>query len=58
MTAHGDGLRTSNPLGGANVEVSTGRDGSYIAGSFTLAFGKWLFRLQILPGFLQSISLR
>jgi hypothetical protein len=40
MKAHGDGLRTSNPLGGANVEVSTGRDGSYIAGSFTLAFGK------------------
>ena len=51
MTAHGDGLRTSNPLGGANVEVSTGRDGSYIAGSFTIAFGKWLFCFHFLPRF-------
>lgn len=40
IRAHGDGLRTSNPLGDANVEVTTGRDGSYIAGSFTLAFRK------------------
>ena len=38
MIAHGDGLRTSHPVGGATVEVSTARDGSYVAGSFTLSF--------------------
>ena len=38
LEVHGDGLRTSNPVGGANVEVSTGRDGSYISGSYSLAF--------------------
>jgi len=39
MIVHGDGLRTSNPsIGGADVNVSVGRDGSYISGSFTLAF--------------------
>lgn len=38
MKVHGDGLRTSNPVGGADIEVYTGRDGSYISGSFTLAF--------------------
>ncbi|KAL3774885.1 hypothetical protein ACHAW5_007303 [Stephanodiscus triporus] len=38
IKVHGDGLRTSNPVGGANIELSTGRDGSYISGSYTLAF--------------------
>ncbi|KAL9189871.1 hypothetical protein ACHAXT_009546 [Thalassiosira profunda] len=38
MIVHGDGLRTSNAVGGANIDVSTGRDGSYISGTFTLAF--------------------
>lgn len=52
MKAHGDGLRTSNPLGGANVEVSTGRDGSYINGSFTLAFRKLLYSTKALMHFI------
>ncbi|KAL7537095.1 hypothetical protein ACHAXR_007582 [Thalassiosira sp. AJA248-18] len=38
MKVHGDGLRTSNPVGGAKIEMSTARDGSYISGSYTLAF--------------------
>mmetsp|Transcript_25263 Transcript_25263/g.52844 ORF Transcript_25263/g.52844 Transcript_25263/m.52844 type:complete len:1508 (+) Transcript_25263:155-4678(+) len=38
MEVHGDGLRTSNPVGGADIVVSAGRDGSYISGSYTLAF--------------------
>lgn len=40
MGVHGDGLRTSNPVGGAAIVLSTGRDGSYILGSYTLAFRK------------------
>ena len=38
MTVHGDGLRTSNSVGGAKIELVGGRDGSYIAGTFVLAF--------------------
>eukprot|EP00804_Cyclotella_cryptica_P021433 CCRYP_005783-RA/>CCRYP_005783-RA protein AED:0.00 eAED:0.00 QI:831/1/1/1/1/1/3/2372/6166 len=38
IVVHGDGLRTSNPIGGAYIEHSGGRDGSYISGSFTLSF--------------------
>lgn len=38
IQVHGDGLRTSNPVGGASIEISNGRDGSYIAGTFTIAF--------------------
>jgi hypothetical protein len=38
IVVHGDGLRTSNPVGGALIENSGGRDGSYIAGTFTLSF--------------------
>ena len=45
MKVHGDGLRTSNAVGGANIEASTGRDGSYIYGTFTLAFRKYYFPL-------------
>ena len=41
MEVHGDGLRTSNSVGGAKVEISTGRDGSYISGSYTLLFRKY-----------------
>ena len=28
IKVHGDGLQTSNPAGGVNVKLSTGRDGS------------------------------
>ena len=38
MKVHGDGLRTSNSIGGAKIESVGGRDGSYIAGTFVLAF--------------------
>jgi len=38
MKVHGDGLRTSNSIGGAKIEAVGGRDGSYIAGTFILAF--------------------
>ena len=41
MKVHGDGLRTSNPVGGASIQVSTGRDGSYISGTYTLAFREY-----------------
>ena len=40
MGAHGNGLRTTHLVGGAAVEVSTARDGSYVAGNFTLSFRK------------------
>ena len=41
IVAHGDGLRTSNTsAGGAALSVTTERDGSYIAGEFTLSFRK------------------
>jgi hypothetical protein len=57
MKVHGDGLRTSNAVGGANIEASTGRDGSYISGTFTLAFRKCCFRVT--DGFVSCIlSLR
>ena len=39
MKVHGDGLRTSNSIGGAKIESIGGRDGSYIAGAFVLSFG-------------------
>ena len=42
MIVHGDGLRTSNPIGGADIDISTGRDGSFISGTFTLSFGECL----------------
>jgi len=38
MKVHGDGLRTSNSIGGAKIEAVGGRDGSYIAGTFILSF--------------------
>jgi len=41
LIVHGDGLRTSNPVGGAEIEVTTGRDVSYISGSFTLSFREY-----------------
>ena len=41
LLVHGDGLLTSNPIGGARIEVLGGRDGSYISGNFTLAFRKY-----------------
>ena len=41
LIVHGDGLRTSNPVGGAEIAVVTGRDGSYISGSFTLSFREY-----------------
>ena len=53
MKVHGDGLRTSNPVGGADIEVYTGRDGSYISGSFTLAFRK--FSCSLTSGFLAML---
>ena len=56
MKVHGDGLRTSNAVGGANIEASTGRDGSYISGTFTLAFRKCCFRVT--DGFVLLHSLR
>ena len=47
MKVHGDGLRTSNPVGGAAIELSTGRDGSYISGSYTLTFRKLLLLMVL-----------
>ena len=47
MKVHGDGLRTSNPVGGAAIELSTGRDGSYISGSYTLTFRKLLLLMAL-----------
>ena len=40
IVVHGDGLVTSNPIGGALIENFGGVDGSYISGSFTLSFRK------------------
>jgi hypothetical protein len=41
IVVHGDGLFTSNPIGGALIENAGGIDGSYISGSFTLSFRKF-----------------
>ena len=41
LIVHGDGLRTSNPVRGAEIAVESGRDGSYISGSFTLSFREY-----------------
>lgn len=38
IVVHGDGLFTTNPVGGALIENAGGVDGSYISGSFTLSF--------------------
>ena len=38
MKVHSDGLRTSNSVGGAKLEIVGGRDGSYIEGTFLLSF--------------------
>ena len=51
MKVHGDGLRTSNPVGGAAIELSTGRDGSYISGSYTLTFRELLLLVVLKPCF-------
>ena len=40
IIVHGDGLVTSNAIGGALIENAGGIDGSYISGSFTLSFRK------------------
>ena len=40
--AHGDGLVTTNPLGGALIENVGGVDGSCISGSFTISFRELL----------------
>jgi hypothetical protein len=54
-TADGDGLRTSNAVGDANIEASTVRDdGSYISGTFTIAFRKCCFRVT--NGFVSAFS--
>ncbi len=38
IIAHRDGLRTSNPIGGATIEISHVREGSFISGSFIIDF--------------------
>ena len=59
MVLHGDWLTTTNPIGGANIQLNVGgTDGSFIGGSFSINYGeklgyiyyyqcilKWLFRL-------------
>lgn len=42
IIVHSDGLRTSNPIGGATAQLLHTRDGSFISGSFTIDFRRSL----------------